>query len=73
MQKIETIFKIIFFVLVIIIIQNTISIRHFQKKITDLEISIKKLEYKEVELREKIRRLQVFGAADSCHTLEKIR
>lgn len=60
MQKIQTIFKIIFFVLIIIIIQNTISINHFQKKIIDLEMSIKKLEYNEVELREEIKRLK-FG------------
>lgn len=60
MQKIQTIFKIIFFVLIIIIIQNTISINHFQKKITDLEMSIKKLEYNELELREEIKRLK-FG------------
>ena len=58
MKRIQTLFNIILFVLMLLIIQNVIAINNFQSKITELELKISTLEYKNFELSEQIRKIK---------------
>ena len=58
MKRIQTLFNIILFVLMLLIIQNVISFNNFQSKITELELKISTLEYKNFELSEQIRKIK---------------
>lgn len=62
MKRIQTIFNIIFIVLTLLIIQNAIAINSFRSKITDLEIKISALEYKNFELSEQIKKIKFRNA-----------
>lgn len=58
MKRIQTLFNIILFILMLLIIQNVISINNFQSKITELELKISTLEYKNFELSEHIKKIK---------------
>lgn len=58
MKRIQTLFNIILFVLMLLIIQNVISFNNFQSKITELELKISTLEYKNFELSEQIKKIK---------------
>ena len=58
MKRIQTLFNIVLFVLMLLIIQNVISFNNFQSKITELELKISTLEYKNFELSEQIRKIK---------------
>ena len=58
MKRIQTLFNIILFVLMLLIIQNVIAINNFQSKITELELKISTLEYKNFELSEQIKKIK---------------
>jgi len=58
MKRIQTLFNIILFVLMLLIIQNVIAINNFQSKITELELKISTLEYKNFELSEHIKKIK---------------
>lgn len=58
MKRIQTLFNIILFVLMLLIIQNVISFNNFQSKITELELKISTLEYKNFELSEQVRKIK---------------
>ena len=58
MKRIQTLFNIILFVLMLLIIQNVISFNNFQSKITELELKISTLEYKNFELSEQVKKIK---------------
>ncbi|WP_432631595.1 hypothetical protein [Brachyspira sp.] len=62
MKRIQTIFNIIFIVLILLIIQNAIAINSFRSQITELEIKISTLEYKNFELSEQIKKIKFRNA-----------
>jgi len=58
MKRIQTLFNIVLFVLMLLIIQNVISFNNFQSKNTELELKISTLEYKNFELSEQVKKIK---------------
>lgn len=54
----EKFFNIIFFIAILLLIQSVSNNYSFQKRITNLELKIQKLEYKNIELKREIEYLR---------------